>query len=260
MVHKKGSAEVPGGTPQEEAVPPVPTPKDEGASSAPTPAKGAPSATEALSLEEEAEAFCVSLEKYVRGKLGGMPTSLELGELHAQQAALRDLLARSLASGYEAREDLDEVTTERDKCKDALARSRAEFLNYQTRAQSDLKRAEETALRGYMSDMLPIMDSLDLALVDAHSGKADLARVTAALEMVAQGFEQALRVRGLERIEVKEKTFDPARHEAVATRPADEAKGEKPNEVVEQLRSGYLWKGLLLRPVQVLVTAPPPKK
>jgi molecular chaperone GrpE len=213
----------------------------------------------ALTLTEEADQLCASLERFFRAKLGGMPSSLDMGELRSQQGAVRDLIQRAEEGSTEALLDLARLTTERDRLKDANARAKADFLNYQSRAQTDLKRAEELALRGYVNDLLPIFDSLDLTLADIHSGKADLKRVSEALIMLSDSFGQTMKVRGLERIGALGQSFDPARHEAVATRPADPAKNEKPGQVVEEFRPGYLWKGLLLRPAQVLVTQPDPK-
>ena len=207
-----------------------------------------------LSLAEEADRLCGSLEKFIRSKLGDMPSSMDMTELRSQQAAIRDLVNRAEETGAKSSEELIQTRAERDREKDNAARAKADFLNYQTRAQNDLKRAEEMALRGYVSDLLPILDSLDLAVADIGSGKADLKRVSEAFTMLSQAFEQTLKVRGLERISALGKEFDPAFHEAVATRPVDEASEEKPNQVAEEFRPGYLWKGLLLRPAQVLVT------
>jgi len=219
------------------------------------------------SLSDEAESLCASLEKYFRKKLGDMPSRMDMAELRSQQGAIRELVRRGEEEGAQALIDLAKVAGERDREKENAARAKADFLNYQTRSQNDLKRAEELALRGYVSDLLPIFDSLDLTLADVRSGKADLKRVSEALEMLAQAFEQALKVRGLERISAQGRMFDPAHHEAVATRPIDTSADEKPNQVVEEFRPGYLWKGLLLRPAQVLVTqadsektAPPGEK
>ena len=75
-----------------------------------------------------------------------------------------------------------------------------------------------------------------------------------ALAMIDTSLRQVMTVRGLERIDAKGKPFDPTVHEAVVKRPANDAAGEKPNHVLEELRAGYLWKGLVLRPTQVLVT------
>lgn len=230
--------------------PPPPSPR-------PPPSPPPPEKEKPKPLAQEAEEFCQSLERFFRRRFGALPSSADLAEVHAQQALVRDLVHRAEESGADAQQRLAEVGAERERHKESVARARADFLNYQARASSDLRRAEEQALRAYMLDMLPILDSLDLALSDLRSGKASVARVREAYEILAQGCHQALLARGLERIEALGKPYDPALHEAVSVRPADPAKGEAPNQVVEVFRAGFLWKGLLLRPAQVRVTAPP---
>ena len=226
-----------------------------GAEAQPQPAED--SGTErATSLAEDAEAFCANMERFYLGVLGKLPSAAEMGGLRAQQAAARDLVRRAASSGGEGGEELAAVTAERDKLKDGALRARADFLNYQARAAKDLERAEELALRRYVADLLPVLDALDLALQNAGNTPRDAGHLKEALELVAASLKQALAVRGLERISAAGKPYDPNLHEAVALRPADPAKGEKPNTVLEELRAGYLWKGLLLRPVQVLVTEP----
>lgn len=214
---------------------------------------GSAAQTESQKLGDEAENFCADLEKFFRRYVGEVPKASELGEIRAQQATVRSLVNRASALGGESSEKLAELTIERDKYKDVAQRSRADFLNYQTRSAKDLERAEELSLRGYVSDLLPVLDSFQLALQDAQSDTADPKRVREALEMIATSFQQVLAVRGLTRIEAAGKPFDPTIHEAVAKMPPDPEKGQKPNTVLEELRPGYLWKGLILRPAQVLV-------
>lgn len=218
-----------------------------------TAGSAAPSASQKLA--DEAEAFCLDLEKFFRRAYGEVPKATDLGELRAQQATVRNLVQRASAvggGGPDQSEKIAALTAERDKMKDAAARSRADFLNYQSRSAKELERAEELSLRKYMSEILPILDSFDLTLHDATGEKVDLERLKDAVLMIEQSMRQTLAVRGLERIEAKGKPFDPTVHEAVAKRPAQD--GEKPNMVAEELRPGYLWKGLILRPAQVLVT------
>ena len=216
---------------------------------------GSAAQNESQKLADEAEAHCADLEKFFRRAYGEVPKATDLGEIRAQQAAVRSLVQRALAMGGgdgASSEQIAALTAERDKMKDAAARARADFLNYQSRTAKDLERSEELALRRYVSELLPILDSFDLTLRDATGDKADPALLTDAVKMIEQSLRQVLAVRGLERIEAKGKPFDPTVHEAVAKRPL--AEGEKPNTVAEELRPGYLWKGLLLRPVQVLLT------
>jgi molecular chaperone GrpE len=216
--------------------------------------EGKPAEAAGANLADEAEDLCAELERFFRGQFGEIPAATDLGELRAQQAGIRNLVQRASAQGGGAGEKLLATEKERDKFKDAATRVHADFLNYQARTKKDLQRAEEQALRSYVSDLLPILDSLDLSVRDAAGEKADVERLREALQLIDKSLHQTLAVRGLERIAALGKPFDPNIHEASAKRPANPAKGEKPNQVVEELRAGYLWKGLLLRPVQVLVS------
>ncbi len=49
--------------------------------------------------------------------------------------------------------------------------------------------------------------------------------------------------------------FDPARHEAVASRPAPDAGHQ--GRIAETVRPGYLWRDQIVRPQQVVVYAAP---
>lgn len=217
---------------------------------------GSAAPTPKQKLTEEADALCGDLEKLFRRVFGEVPKASDLGEIRAQQAAIRDLVNRAAnhggAGGGGNELSVQALEAERDKFKDQAARARADFLNYQSRAAKDLERAEELSLRRYVSELLPILDSLDLAKHDAAGANVDANRVKEALDMIGTSLGQVLTVRGLERIQAKGKTFDPTIHEAVAKRPVQG--DEKPNMVLEELRPGYLWKGLVLRPAQVLVS------
>lgn len=205
-------------------------------------------------LTDDADAFCADLERIFRRAYGEVPKAAELGELRAQQATFRSLMHRAVSQGVDSNQKLSVLSIERDQLKDAVVRGRADFLNYQSRSTKELERAEELSLRRYVSELLPILDSLDLGLRDASGAQADVERLKQALDMISTSLRQVLSVRGLERIAAAGKPFDPVIHEAVAKLPADPEKSEKTMMVLEELRPGYLWKGLVLRPAQVLVS------
>jgi len=218
---------------------------------------GSSAPTTASKFSDEAEALSSEMEQLFRRAFGEIPRAAELGELRALQAMLKGLVHRAASEGGGAATvaETETLVAERDKLKDALQREKANFLNYQARAMKDLERAEEQALRKYVIELLPILDNLDLATADAHSEHADARRVKEALDMTGSSLKQILAVRGLERIQALGKPFDPQQHEAIFKRKADPEKGEKPNTVVEETRAGYLWKGLVLRPAQVVVSS-----
>ncbi|HKH24468.1 MAG TPA: nucleotide exchange factor GrpE, partial [Acidimicrobiales bacterium] len=70
------------------------------------------------------------------------------------------------------------------------------------------------------------------------------------VEPIATALYRALEKEGLERIDPKGEAFDPAEAEAVIHEPGDG--GEQ--VVSEVLRTGYRWRGRVLRPAMVKVT------
>jgi molecular chaperone GrpE len=211
-------------------------------------------------FEKETEELCALVEKSFKKAYeasGNMPDAMQMSEVRGHVAMIKDLVERAREAAKpseEIEQQLKTALAERDKLKDQVTRAKADFLNYQDRASKDLAKAEEGALRGYVSDMLPVLDNLQLSLADALSEQADLKRAQTALEMIADGLQQTLKVRGLEQIDANGKPFDPIYHESIASRPVDAAKEEKPNQVAEVCRAGYTWKGKVLRPAQVLIT------
>jgi len=134
------------------------------------------------------------------------------------------------------------IVRERDEYLDALRRLQADFENYKKR--TDKQRAEhvERAAGELVSRLLPVCDTADLAI--AHGGGEEVKQVWTALM-------EALERVGLERIDPVGVPFDPTVHDAVAHEPGDGSGGEP--EVVEVFRTGYLWKGRVLRAAMVKV-------
>ncbi len=136
--------------------------------------------------------------------------------------------------------DLDLLLSERAQYLDAYRRAQADFENYRKQAQKRQDDAVLRALGGFVEKLLPVLDACDAAL--AH-GASEVEPVLAALY-------GALGKEGLERIDPKGEPFDPAEAEAVLHEP-----GEGGEQVVsEVLRTGYRWRGRVLRPALVKVT------
>lgn len=137
-------------------------------------------------------------------------------------------------------DDLDRVTAERDSYLDDSRRIAAEFTNF--RRQVERRNAElvEHANAGLVERLLPTLDAFDSAL--SH-GAGDVEPLFAHLLAT-------LEKEGLERIRPDDgEVFDPNRHEAVIHEEGD---GAEPT-VAEVLRTGYAWKGRLLRAALVKV-------
>ena len=135
--------------------------------------------------------------------------------------------------------------------KDRLARLMADFDNYrkrQIREHSELvKRANENLLE----DLLPFLDTLDLAL--ANGGADD--PFVKGVRMAADQLNAILAKCGMKPVDASA-AFDPNLHEAVAQMPSDAA---PEGGIIAQPRRGWTLNGRLLRAAQVVVSAGAPE-
>ena len=149
--------------------------------------------------------------------------------------------------------DADPVATlvaERDEYLDSLQRMKAEFDNYRRRSERDRAAMFRTGVRDLVTELLPVMDNLERALLamDGHD-----AQVVAGVEMVRAHLASLLTNRGVSEIETTSLPFDPAVHEAVAQVPSpDHPEGT----VVAVVEKGYRLDDVVCRPAKVVVAAP----
>lgn len=146
-------------------------------------------------------------------------------------------------------DELETVAKERDEYLDALQRLKAEFDNYRKRIVKEQTGLVERAAAGLAFRLLPVLDSFELAVASAE-GTRDFERMLKGIEMVFGELKEVLGSEGLERIPARGKPFDPNLHEAALEVDGD---GSGEPYVAEELRTGYLFKGRVLRPAMVKV-------
>ena len=157
------------------------------------------------------------------------------------------------ADDEEVIDPLEEAEKKIKETHDRLLRTAAELDNVRKRARRDV---EEAVVRGrveVLRDILPTIDSIDLALKSANP-EGSAAGIIEGVEMVRKQFLVAMQRFGLQPVETAGARFDPAFHEAVAQLPSGEhAEGH----VVEEMRKGYVLGDRLLRAAMVVVSAGP---
>ncbi len=152
------------------------------------------------------------------------------------------------SSGAESeRSELEVLARERDEYLDTLRRLQADFENYRKRMLKEQTTVVERASAGLVEQLLPVLDSFELALVNI--GPDTDPKVAKGVELVFAELVAALEKAGLERIDAIGKPFDPEEHEAVM-----QEGGEGEPVVGDVMRTGYRLKGRVLRPAMVKVT------
>ncbi len=151
--------------------------------------------------------------------------------------------------------ELKERAAKADEHWDRLLRTTADFENFKKRAARDKQDAIRFANESLLEKLVPVLDSLDMALAAAQDAKTDAAQsFQAGVSMIGQQLKGVLAGAGLEEVDAAGKTFDPNLHEAVAQRETAEA---PEGQVIEQLRKGYKLRERLLRPASVIVAKHP---
>lgn len=156
-------------------------------------------------------------------------------------------------SPEELRAALAEAEGLRDDYLDQLRRARADYENLNKRKTRELMDALDRGAAAVVARLLDVLDNFALAL-DAARGSED-ERLAKGVGMVHAGLLEVLTQAGLEEVPGVGAPFDPTWHEALIQVDASEVLGEPVDEpvVAEVLRTGYRFKGRVLRPASVKV-------
>jgi molecular chaperone GrpE len=160
------------------------------------------------------------------------------GEPGADPEALRAALEQAEESARQQREQ--------------FLRGAAELDNVRKRAQRDIESAHRYALERFATELLPVLDSLELGVRTgtASDPQSLIAGQQATLKLLERAFEKF----DITRIDPSGARFDPTLHEAVLMQESPDA---APNSVLQVVQSGYELNGRLLRPARVVVAKAP---
>ena len=129
-------------------------------------------------------------------------------------------------------------------------RQLADLDNTKKRLQREKEEATRYAAEQVIRELLPIIDSLDQALV-AVDKQSDPDAVIRGVHLIYRQLLGLLEREGVTRISTVGESFDPHRHEAVAQ--VDTADHTVDGTIVEEVHVGYTMHGKVLRSAMVKV-------
>ena len=151
--------------------------------------------------------------------------------------------------------ELKERAARADENWDRLLRTSADFDNFKKRAAREKQEAIKYANESLFLKLVPVLDSLDMALAAAQTAGSDSGQsLQAGVSMVFQQLKGALAEAGLEELDAVGKPFDPNFLEALSQMETPDV---PEGHVVQQLRKGYKLRDRLLRPASVVVAKQP---
>jgi len=124
-----------------------------------------------------------------------------------------------------------------------------EFDQARARLRKEMTKDIERGRRSMLVSFLEVLDNLDRAL-DAAANRSDDPFVQG-VSLVRQQFLSTLESFGVTRIDPVGQTFDPSKHDAVASVAASDV--APPGRICGVIRPGYLIGDEVLRPAQVAV-------
>lgn len=149
-------------------------------------------------------------------------------------------------------EDTEKIRTALAEANDKYLRLYAEMENYKKKVRKDREEFLSYCNEDLLYELLPVMDSLDMALAhSAQGGEEEPASLKQGVENTLRELLRTLDKFGLKPIDAVGRQFDPAFHHAMSQ--VEQADME-PETVVNEMRKGYLYKEKVLRPSLVSVS------
>ncbi len=126
----------------------------------------------------------------------------------------------------------------------------AEYDNYRKRSARELEMLSQTVIGVLMNEILPILDTLDLA-TEHKDNKKTYEEYIKGIASIEEQLRNVLKKVGLKHIEVVGKPFDPYYHDAKVHIETDEY---KPGIVVSEIKKGYMIGDKVIRHSEVIVS------
>jgi len=133
--------------------------------------------------------------------------------------------------------------------RDRAARAEAELVNFRSRVERDRQANREAVIAEVLRAVIPAFD--DLSRAEAHGDIPEGSSMAMVVAKLRGGFDRF----GLKQVGEVGERFDPSRHEAIASVPAD-VEAETVFDVIEP---GYLIGERVVRPAKVAVQVPKPE-
>ena len=154
-------------------------------------------------------------------------------------------------------EALDALQEQLAEQKQEVLYARAETQNVRRRMEKDITDARTYAATGFARDILSVADNLARAIGSMPQELRDddkFKGLVAGIEATQREIDKVFGQHGVTRIAAMGLPLDPNQHQAMMEIPSDDA---EPGTIVQEMQSGYMIKGRLLRPAMVGVAKKP---
>ncbi len=131
---------------------------------------------------------------------------------------------------------------------DAYLRAKAEIDNLRRRNTKDLENAHKYGIEKFVTELLPVLDSMALGLAVEDASAESLRE---GMELTMNILQKMMEKLNIEEIDPLNEKFDPEKHQAMTMQPNADV---EPNTVIAVMQKGYSLNERLIRPAMVMVS------
>jgi len=139
--------------------------------------------------------------------------------------------------------DKNKKTKEIEELKALLQRVQADFENYRKQVEEQNKKIEKLTKHKIFLDLLPVIDSFELALKNIKNNKEFIKGI----ELIYSQLHSFLKKHNVKPI--KAQKYNPELHEVLLCE-----EGEEENLILEELQKGYMLDDIVLRHAKVKIS------
>ncbi|MGB5488966.1 MAG: nucleotide exchange factor GrpE [Lysobacterales bacterium] len=150
--------------------------------------------------------------------------------------------------------ELQAARLEAVEARQDMLRMQADMDNLRKRLVREHEKTRLRTLERFMTDLLPVRDSLERGLEAANDPAASVEALTEGKQLIMKMLTKAMGDHGLKTIDPAGETFDPEKHEAMTMLTSDQ---HDENTVIDVIEKGYQLHDRLIRPAKVVVSRKP---
>ena len=136
------------------------------------------------------------------------------------------------------------------KTRDQALYAQAEMMNIKRRAEQDVEKAHKFALEKFVSELIPVVESLEKGIENAEQDEGQHETMLEGMRLTLKQLLGALAKFKVEQVDPVGQPFDPNFHQAISMVPNPDM---EPNTVMEVFQKGYTLHGRVIRPAMVVV-------
>lgn len=149
------------------------------------------------------------------------------------------------------RDKIKKLEKEKEEYLTGWQKERAESVNISKRAEDEKRSFAKYANENLINDILPTIDSFDLAFKNKEAWDSLPSVWTKGIEYIYNQLLSTLESYGVKKVDPKGLVFDPTRDDALETLETE--KEDEDHKILEVIQPGYMINEKVLRPAKVKI-------